>query len=212
MTRPRALDLFSGAGGAAVGLYRAGFEVVGVDIEAQPNYPFEFRQADATCYPLEGFDLVWMSCPCQGYSALNNANKREYPRLIGQMRDRVQAWGGPYIIENVVGSPLISPVMLCGSMFGLKVIRHRLFESNLLLFGQPHKCHNLPKGRRISDHDKESVWRVWGHEVGTAADWSRAMGITWMRTKRELAQAIPPAYSEFLGRQVMAYIQAGSAA
>lgn len=200
----RALDLFCGAGGAARGLQMAGFHVTGVDIAPQPRYAGDvFIQADALTFPLEGYDLIWASPPCQAYSTLNNANRRDYPDLIEPVRSRLAGAGVPYIIENVVGAPLLNPIMLCGSMFGLKVIRHRLFESNLLLFGQPHKCHSLPSSRRIEAFDHSSVWRVYGHEVGTVDQWSRAMGIEWMGSKYELAQAIPPAYSEFLGRQVI---------
>ena len=112
----RLLDLFCGAGGAAMGYHRAGFEVVGIDIAPQPNYPFEFVQADAMEFPLDGFDAIHASPPCQAYTALATG---KHPRLIEPMRERLASSGVPWVIENVVGAPLRQPVLLCGSMFGL---------------------------------------------------------------------------------------------
>jgi hypothetical protein len=127
--RPRALDLFCGAGGASMGLHRAGFEVVGVDACPQPEYPFAFVQADALTFPLDGFAFVWASPPCQAFTAYKRRTDHVRPRrnLIPAVRARLAAAGVPYVIENVVGAPLRVPVMLCGSMFGLDVQRHRLF-------------------------------------------------------------------------------------
>ena len=125
----RALDLFCGGGGVSYGLALAGYEVTGVDLVHQKRYPFEFRQADALTYPLDGYDLICASPPCQAYTSARHIRGREHPRLIEAVRDRLAASGTLYIIENVVGAPLIDPVMLCGSMFGLKVWRHRLFEA-----------------------------------------------------------------------------------
>src|SRR5262245_41316846 len=115
---PRLADLFCGAGGAGMGYHRLGFEVVGVDIKPQPNYPFEFHQADALTFPLEGFDAVHASPPCQHASALSvMANAGEYPDLIPPTRERLIASGLPYVIENVVGAVLIGPFTLCGASF-----------------------------------------------------------------------------------------------
>ena len=118
---PRCLDLFCGAGGAGMGLHRAGFEVVGVDINPQPYYPFTFRQGDALDADLEGFDLVWASPPCQAYTEMQRMHKNSaaHKDLVAPMRAKLQAWGGLWIMENVAGSPLRESLMLCGSMFGL---------------------------------------------------------------------------------------------
>lgn len=205
--KPRALDLFCGAGGASMGLHRAGFEVVGVDIKPQPRYPFEFHQADALTFPLGGFDFIWASPPCQAFSLAGQQWRKagkEYPDLIEPTRIRLKASGIPYVIENVPGAPLINPIALNGAMFGMRLRRVRIFESSVpLLF------HLLPDdapmvfrmGRRPKPH--EAIVPV-GHfsDVPRA---QREMGIDWMGQK-ELAQAIPPAYSEFIGRQILAAI------
>lgn len=155
----RVLDLFCCGGGASRGLARAGFQVVGVDIEEQPGYPFEFRLGDALDADLTGFDLVWASPPCQGYSLavtsrsskwVPHAGKDE-PRLIEPLRAKLRAAGVPYIIENVRGARdfLESPAMLCGVMFGLPIPRHRFFETSFPLMTQPHpKCKGGGEGLR----------------------------------------------------------------
>jgi len=130
----RLLDLFCGAGGAAVGYARAGFEVVGVDCVAQPRYPFRFYQADALTFPLDGFDVIHASPPCQVYSVTSALWQRKHPDLLPFVRSRLWASGNLFVIENVMGAPLPGAIVLCGTMFGLRVFRHRLFESNLLLF------------------------------------------------------------------------------
>lgn len=209
MTKPRLLDLFCGAGGAAVGYHRAGFEVVGVDINPQPHYPFEFHQADAMTYPLEGFDVIHASPPCQHYSAcraIYSCAGKEYPDLVAPVRDRLIATGKPFVIENVEGAPLKNYMMLCGSMFeGLRVYRHRLFECNPFLVFPPATCshhHKLPKqfGEYHSLREDNFITCA-GHNF-KAEDGRIAMGIDWM-TRDELAQAIPPAYTEWIGRQLM---------
>lgn len=147
MSRPLLLDLFCGAGGAAMGYHRAGFDVIGVDLNPQPRYPFEFHQCDALewlSYEQNEFDAIHASPPCQRYTALakgNNANVDDYPDLIAPTRELLQETGLPYVIENVPSAPLRYPITLCGEMFGLSVIRHRLFESNLPLLMCPHRPH-----------------------------------------------------------------------
>jgi len=197
----KALDLFCGAGGASMGIHRAGFEVTGVDIKPQPRYPFQFIQADAMEFPLEGYDFVWASPPCQRYTHAQHAakNRDAHPDLVPETREKLIAWGGPWIMENVPGSPVFPHFILCGSMFGLELRRHRLFETSAPIFSLVPKC----------DHSRK-IYSVFGHgsgnrnrsDWGTVADWKRAMGIDWM-VRDELSQAIPPAYSEFLCRQVM---------
>jgi len=190
-----------------MGLHRAGFEVVGVDIEPQPNFPFEFHRADAMTFDLSGYDLIWSSPPCQAYSVLNNIWDRAetYPDLVEPTRNRLIQTGLPYVIENVPGAPLIEPLKLCGEMFGLRVIRHRIFEVNPFILAPKHQQHTRRAAYgRVPKNDEH--YTVTGH-FGDLPGASKAMGIDWM-TKTELAQAIPPAYSEFLGRQVAAMIGA----
>lgn len=196
----------------------AGFEVVGVDLSPQPNYPFEFIQANALTLDrkfLKTFDAVHASPPCQSYSDLakRNGNGHMWPRLVEPTRELVRSMGVPYIIENVEGAPLLDPVVLCGTMFdGLRVIRHRLFESNLSLATPPHGKHPL-----VFTHDKRkshygkldqniSFVQVTGGGNCTIVNARSAMGIDWM-TKGELNEAIPPAYTEYLGIQVMEHLR-----
>ena len=124
------LDLFCGAGGASMGYHRAGFEVEGVDIKPQPHYPFKFYQADALEFPLEGYDAYHASPPCQRYTLMQNIVKseQEHPDLIAPIRERFVEVGKPYVIENVYKAPLNGHLRLCGTMFGLRIIRHRFFE------------------------------------------------------------------------------------
>lgn len=212
MTRKfRALDLFCGAGGAAMGLHRAGFDVTGVDIKKQPRYPFTFVQADAMEYPLEGFDFIWASPPCQKYTAGAGkwGTRHKHPDLIAPTRERVKAL--PYVIENVMpAKPLLkSPMTLCGTMFGLGVFRHRLFESNLLFIAPGHPAHTGKIGdgkfHTVTGHAGGSSKRD-GWKGGGTVEWRKAMGIDWMVGK-ELAEAIPPAYSEYIGRFAIEYLR-----
>jgi len=203
----RALDLFCKAGGASMGLYRAGFEVVGVDIEPQPRYPFEFHRADALTFNLDGFDSYFASPPCQGYSRTRSLHKHlTYPKLIEPIRERLAATGKPYIIENVVGSPLLSPMMLCGAMFGLRTYRHRLFESNVLMFQPRHPRHIQKVLNRGWNTDWPGFFCVCGGGNAPLAQMKVAMGIDWM-VREELTEAIPPAYTEFLGKWLIKYIK-----
>lgn len=202
--RPRLLDLFCGAGGAAMGYYRAGFDVVGVDINPQPHYPFEFHQADALEFPLAGFDVFHASPPCQRYSWCTPKGVKEFhPDLIAPTRERIAAAGKPYVIENVKGArrQLRQPVMLCGTMFGLPLQRHRYFElGNVpeLFFLIPDCAHESEPVIITGTHRRAGVHRF----EYRVAECRRAAGIDWM-TRRELDQAIPPAFTEFLGAQLM---------
>ncbi len=150
MSRPLLLDLFCGQGGSAMGYHRAGYEIVGVDRAAQPRFPFRFIQADAleflACCRVSAFDLIHASPPCQRYSRAQVLHGREHPDLVPATREALVASGRPWVIENVVGAPLVHPVMLCGLMFGLKVFRHRLFETDGWLLSPPHEPHGM---RRI---------------------------------------------------------------
>lgn len=199
MDKPRLLDLFCGAGGVSMGYARAGFDVVGVDIQPQPRYPFRFIQADALDFPLAGFDVVHASPPCQLYSRTHHLWKREHPDLIPAIRQKLQIWGGHWILENVPGAPMQQGVILCGTMFNLKVFRHRYFESNLMLFA-PGSCFHQGNVKRWRQKTGEYI-SVTGHDF-RHDEASQAMGIDWMNN-RELSQAIPPAYTEWVGRQVM---------
>lgn len=213
MTRPLALDLFCKAGGASMGLHRAGFNVVGVDIEPQPRYPFEFICADALTVSLEGYDFIWASPPCQDYSSLKGFSSKARGKLIPDIRARLMATGCPYAIENVVGADLIAPIKLCGSMFGLGVWRHRLFEMS-------HPPILVPACRHDLVREPVDVTGTGGPFTGTRKkpgggisrkprnlEHAKAvMGIDWM-TRSELSQAIPPAFAEFIGRAAIAHIQ-----
>jgi DNA (cytosine-5)-methyltransferase 1 len=206
------LDLFCGAGGAAMGYHRAGFEIVGVDIKPQKHYPFEFHQADAMTYPLEGFDVIHASPPCQAYSAgsrMRNGYAKEHPRLIEPIRERLKATGLPYIIENVADAPLIGPLFLCGSIFGLAVRRHRGFETNVAMLAP--QCSHFLQGVVVGvygDHPEDSVIRK-GHPAIRARSIEHAgeaMAIGWMKTWHEIKESIPPAYTEFIGKHLMEYL------
>ncbi len=205
MSRPRLLDLFCGAGGAGDGYHRAGFDVTGVDINPQPRYPFAFVQGDALEYVAahgREYDLIHASPPCQAHMRLRHWTKKEYPDLVAATRAALTATGRPYVIENVPDAPLINPVMLCGSMFGLRVIRHRIFETSARLAFPPATCSH-PKGavgRRGNEGTREWI-TVTGHFSGVEKA-RQAMGIDWM-TQRELSQAIPPAYTEWLGTRIL---------
>lgn len=202
------LDLYCGAGGAGMGLHRAGFEVTGIDINEQPNYPFTFVQADAVSFLKENhqhFDAFWASPPCQAYTwsaARRRGEGYEYPDLVDVTRELLKETGKPYIIENTLGAPLIDPIVLCGTQFNLKVFRHRLFESNVPL-NDKGKCSH--KGHRVMARrgDGGDFYTVAGHWPGTIKEWQDAMGTCWMTTKHEIAESIPPAYSEFLGKQII---------
>lgn len=250
--RPRALDLFCCAGGATKGLQRAGFHVTGVDIAKQPRYCGDaFHQADALTFPLEGFDFIWASPPCQAFTPLRSLQKgKEYPNLIPATRERLERCGVPYSIENVEGAPLGDSgclIMLCGTMFGLEtrggraeLRRHRLFETSFSIPLRPQCQHGHRKvltvvGHTPVDNVRRHAITVTGTGMGprisraraitvtgataqtntvtnlvretfTVAEAREAMGIDWMGMKG-LSQAIPPAYSQFIGEQAMQILE-----
>ncbi len=203
----KALDLFCGAGGASMGLHRAGFDVLGIDHKPQPRYPFSFIQADALRPPvmLEDFDLIWASPPCQAYIRGGTVNKNKAPRLIEPVRAMLMASGSYWVIENVEGSPLRSDLKLCGSHFNLAVRRHRIFETNWHLFSMLRECdHSKPvAGVYGNPHGKRGAWP--GMLPSDLSTWSDAMGIDWM-SAAEITQAVPPAYSEFIAKEFLAHI------
>jgi DNA (cytosine-5)-methyltransferase 1 len=217
--KPRLLDLFCCAGGAGAGYASAGFEVVGVDISPQPNYPFAFLQTDALSLDpkfIGTFDAIHASPPCQSYSDLakRNRNADAWPRLIEPVREILANSNLPYVIENVEGAPLNNPIILCGTMFrGLRVIRHRLFESNFPILTPKHSKHPLVhtfdkrKSHYGKTNDMVDFVQVTGGGNCTIAAARDAMQIDWM-TKNELNEAIPPAYTRFIGKQLLAYLVA----
>ena len=213
--KPKLLDLFCGAGGASMGYYRAGFEVEGVDNKPQPHYPFKFYLADALEFPLEGYDAYHASPPCQAYIDRNCNRKTEYPRLIEPTREQLKKTGKLFIIENVYKAPLKATLMLCGTMFGLRVIRHRYFEFSFTGPMSPFTCNHYGT---VASGEFIAVYQG-GHHALTLPDgtrpfaketdittWSEAMGINWMQTKPELKEAIPPAYTEYIGKYLIEFL------
>ena len=225
-TKPRLLDLFCGAGGAGMGYHRAGFEVVGVDIKAQPHYPFEFHQGDALTFPLDGFDAIHASPPCQNYSKslAPLVNRDNWNALLDETRARLD--GTVHVIENVPGAPISSGVgfwglpgvMLCGSMFALgietpngwrEVRRHRLFESPVALTA-PGPCRH----RFLSINPYNALGRKRDGMGYTESERALivGMGVDWHTSGDQGREAIPPAYTEWIGRQLLAVIEKERAA
>jgi len=239
------LDLYCGAGGAAMGYHRAGFDVVGVDVKEQPSYPFEFIQSDVFDLNksfIDEFDIIHASPPCQAYS-IGSIGQRAagkcYKDLLSKTRELILQHEKSYIIENVKNAPLLKPMKLCGSMFKLRVIRHRFFETDMWIYPPMSKCqHNgavysgeyvnvynsMPVssyigGKIISNEERKERSRAYRARVrekyncGTSKaeylDWSDAMGIDWMnkqsvaKNKYDLTQAIPPAYTEWIGKLIL---------
>lgn len=212
--KPRLLDLFCGAGGCTKGYQRAGFYVVGVDINPQPRYcGDEFVQADALEYVAEHgheFDAIHASPPCQAYSVTANMPwVGEYPQLIEPVRNLLQLIDKPYVIENVVGAPL-DGITLCGTMFGLQLFRHRIFETSWFMLGVPHTRHTEQIGKNgfvgMAGHGDSGRGRIPSDHRSVQA-WKRASRIDWM-TRDELAEAIPPAYTEYIGRHLIEVLHA----
>ena len=188
-----------------MGLHQAGFEVVGVDINPQPNYPFEFHQGDALCFDVSGFDLIWASPPCQAFTAYRRRANHvgESPNLISATRELLNGSGALWVIENVPKAPLIDPIQLCGSSFALDVRRHRHFEANFSI--EPVPCdHDWQTPRFAPATNRKNLRRT--VEVGVwripLAVQQKAMGIDWM-TREELSQAIPPAYAKHIAMGAM---------
>ena len=184
-----------------MGLRQAGYEVVGVDINPQPKYPFEFHQADAMTFSLDDYDFIWASPPCQGYSHLTpESAKSNYQKLIPELRERLIANGKPFCIENVAGArnELINPIMLCGSMFGLRTQRHRFFETNFPIEA-PCACDHSEIPLLVTTASKASreLRFKLGMKPKTVANASAAYDIDWMDFNG-LREAIPPAYSRYI--------------
>ena len=214
MSKPLLLDTFCKAGGTSMGYSRAGFEVVGVDIEYQKNFPFEFHQEDAIEFILKygkDFDVISGSPPCQAYSITSVLSSGLHSMLIPATRQAMQKVGRPCIIENVKGArfELNNPIMLCGTMFNLKVIRHRYFECNPVLWFPPRQCQHTEKTGERGKYDigQNGYMTIVGHNFN-AKKGGMAMGIDWMIGK-ELAQAIPPAYTEWLGFEMRKILKLG---
>lgn len=221
MKRPKGLDLFCGAGGAAMGYHRAGFDMVGVDINPQPHYPFEFHQADWAEYLARHwreYNFIHASPPCQAYSGMRRITLSrfgvapEHPDLIPAVREALQSTGTPFVIENVQGAPMHTQLILCGASMGLPhLARHRHFESNILLMSGPPCRHmrnaytigiygDRPDGRRVSYPQHRLV------RVAQSLDEARQeMGVDWMDWG-EITQAVPPVYTHFIGDQVMQFL------
>lgn len=208
MQKPKLLDLFCKAGGASEGYRRAGFDVTGVDIEPQPQYKAgNFVQADALDYVAQygyQYDAITASPPCQAHSWSAARWDKDWPDFIPHIRFLLMCTGKPYIIENVEQAPLLDPITLCGTQFGLRVFRHRKFESNIALTPPP-KCSH--KGKRIGfgPDDFVTVAGHGGNGSGKLSNWQDAMGIDWM-DKDHITQSIPPAYTYYLGAQLMACV------
>lgn len=231
----KVLDLYCCDGGASVGLFNAGFtEIVGVDIDPHPNYPFDFIQADCLNLPIKDFsdfDFIWASPPCQGYtwSTVTWRNKgKEYPDLVSATRELLKKIHKPYVIENVMEAPIKKDLLLCGQMFNLNIYRHRKFEISGFRVEQPvHRSHigsvhtlkkqavytggdgvggyggNVSKRKRARALMKRMV-TVAGHGGDGSAklkEWQDAMRIHWTSNKKYLAEAVPPAYSEYIGKE-----------
>lgn len=225
MNKPKLLDLFCGAGGAGMGYYRAGFDVTGIDNKPQPHYPFPFLQMDAmeamdrllrgegltfsngeTLY-LRDINAYHASPPCQANTFLKPdlLHHRSYGHkdCIPETRIRLETTNKPYVIENVVGATMNTVIILCGTMFGLKVFRHRLFESNIMVLQPFHIKHDGKTRKGYPANEEYKYWCITG-SVGERKGAQEAMGIDWMARKAsEVSQAIPPAYTEYIGKYLI---------
>lgn len=230
MSKPKLLDLFCGAGGCAMGYSRAGFEVVGVDHETQPNYPFEFIKADALMFlrcmmedcpednggmAISDFAVIHASPPCQVHSAAKRIGngRPEHRDYLPQTLALLEKAGRPWVVENVPGAPLFPSLVLCRTQFGLPLRRHRLFASSHLLMLPANPClhrdgdytvfgHAVQrcgsKGKPYQDASGRTHWRQLRRPLKEGQE---AMGIDWMN-RAELSQAIPPVFTEFIGKQL----------
>lgn len=215
-TRPLLLDLFCGAGGAAVGYHRAGFDVVGVDNRPQPRYPFPMIVGDALLIwqasferRFGKFDAIHASPPCQDHMRSPQPGKQEHGTgwLLGATREMLQAIGLPWVIENVPGAPMRANFKLCGCLFGLPNLRReRWFETSPQLYDLRPPCHHADHAMSVTGTgygtrlEREHFGR-WPNRQ----DWERCMGIDWMKPE-EIVLAIPPAYTEYIGRQLLSVI------
>lgn len=229
-TRPKMVDVCCSAGGTSVGYHRAGFCVAGVDINPQPRYPFRFIQADAESYlehHAHEYAVGAGSPPCQHWSPLNAYNHVEYPQLIAPVRNRFIAAGLPYVIENVEAAApeLKDPILLCGPMFDLKVYRHRLFEANWPLMALPHAKHQALCARNgYLPSESKPFMSIHGgrHSKAWQSAACEAMGLPHLDVRssgadtrtaiREICEAIPPAMTEHIGRQLLEHLSAKEAA
>jgi len=216
----RALDLFCCDGGAAMGLFDAGFdEIVGIDIEPHPNYPFDFIQADATNPPvdLSEFHFIWASPPCQMFTSATKTNAKKHSRrrgiyknLIPETRILLEGSGLPFCIENVPGAPIRKDLLLCGEMFGLRVIRHRIFEVHGFraekLRHPHHKKHSgcyyysICGDTAPSQERRKRILHNLNQQP-TREEWQGAMCMPWSKSKKNIAEAVPPAYSKYIASE-----------
>lgn len=230
MSRPLLLDLFCGAGGAAVGYHRAGFDVVGVDKDPQPDYPFAYYRHDAIAFLKQAvmrpdvpnpwwswhnLAAIHASPPCQASCNLTKGTNagRVYPQLIPKTRELLQAIGLPYVVENVQGAAVRRDLTLCGEMFGLDVIRHRYFECSFPVAKPTHVKHRgRVSGMRHGVWYEGPYFAVYGDGggKGSVAQWQQAMGIGWTDNRKSIAEAIPPAYTEYVGAQLLSAIKAAA--
>ena len=214
----RLLDLFCCGGGASEGYFRSGFNVTGIDIKPQPEYRHTFFQGDALEYLKEHgeeFDVIHASPPCQGYSSHVSSRSSRYaltkgkdePRLIEEVRETLEKIGKPYVIENVMGakSEMNANLLLCGTMFGLPISRHRLFETSMAIIQPQHgKCRGVAKRFALKNGWEYRDMSVTGkgRRAGTSERWKKIMGIDWDLKQSQIAEAIPPVYTDYIGSQI----------
>jgi DNA (cytosine-5)-methyltransferase 1 len=222
VSKPRLLDLFCGAGGAARGYQLAGFHVTGIDNRPQPRYAGDvFIQADALEYVAahgHDFDAIHASPPCQAFTVARNIRKRQHPDLISPLRPLLVASGVPWVIENVYGSPLVWPRRLCGTSFGLRVEyrgtkyelrRHRYFEGGIPLGLTPPCDHRLPVIGIYGHGESKAMRSKRGFQISHVEQRRQIMEMSWAN-RDEIAEAVPPAYTEFIGKQLIQHLQASA--